>query len=313
MKGKVLITDNAHPLLAGGLRADGFEVDYLPHITPQEVAQVIDGYEGLIVNSKIYAGKELITKGVKLKFIGRLGSGLEVIDVPFATERGIYAFNSPEGNRNAVAEHALGMLLNLMNNISRANAEVKHGQWNREPNRGTELSGKTVGLIAYGNTGEAFAKLLRAFDVTILAYDKYRKGFGDHVVKESNMEEIAEKADILSLHLPLTEETRYMVDYNYLSSFRKPFWLINTSRGKVLRTVDVLRALQGGKVLGAALDVLENEQINKLSAEEQEWFNSLIADKRVLLTPHIAGWTHESLRKIAETVLMRIRECYNRE
>lgn len=313
MKGRVLITDNAHPLLVEGLRADGFEVDYLPHITPDEVAHVIDGYEGLIINSKIYAGKELITKGVKLKFIGRLGSGLEVIDVPFATGRGIYAFNSPEGNRNAVAEHALGMLLSMMNNIVIANKQVKNYEWKREENRGTELSGKTVGLIAYGNTAQAFARLLQPFNATVLAYDKYVNDFGNEYVTESTLEEIVEKADVLSLHLPLTKETRYMVDYNYLSSFRKPFWLINTSRGKVLRTVDVLKALQEGKLLGAALDVLENEQINKLSAEEQEWFNALVADKRVLLTPHIAGWTHESLRKIAETVLLKIRECYNPE
>ena len=313
MKGKVLITDNAHPLLEEGLRADGFEVDYLPHINPDEVAHVIADYEGLIVNSKIYAGKELITKGVKLKFIGRLGSGLEVIDVPFATGRGIFAFNSPEGNRNAVAEHALGMLLSMMNNIATANAQVKNHEWRREENRGTELSGKTVGLIAYGNTGQAFARLLQPFDVTVLAYDKYVNDFGNEYVTESTLEEIANRADVLSLHLPLTDETRYIVNYNYLASFKRPFWLINTSRGKVLRTVDVLRAMQEGKLLGAALDVLENEQINKLSAEEQEWFNALVADKRVLLTPHIAGWTYESLRKIAETVLLKIRECYNRE
>lgn len=313
MKGKVLITDNAHPLLAEGLREDGFKVDYLPAITAKEVEEIIAGYEGLIINSKIYAGKELITKGLNLKFIGRLGSGLEVIDVPFAAERGICAFNSPEGNRNAVAEHALGMLLSMMNNIAIANTQVKNHEWKREENRGTELSGKTVGLIAYGNTAQAFARLLQPFGVTVLAYDKYVNSFGNEYVTESTLKEIAEKADVLSLHLPLTEETRYMVDYRYLASFKKPFWLINTSRGKVLRTIDVLTALQEGKILGAALDVLESEQINKLSTEEQEWFNALVADKRVLLTPHIAGWTHESLRKIAETVLLKIRECYNKE
>lgn len=310
MKGKVLITDNAHPLLAEGLIASGFEVDYRPNITPEEVLHLIPAYKGLVINSKIYAGKELITKAVKLKFIGRLGSGLEVIDVPFAKEKGIAAFNSPEGNRNAVAEHALGMLLNLMNNISKANTEVKNREWQREVNRGTELSGKTVGIIAYGNTGQAFAKLLRAFDVKVLVYDKYLKGFGNEIVKESALEEIAANADVLSLHLPLTEETKYMIDYNYLASFKKPFWVINTSRGKVLRTNDVLKCLQEGKIVGAALDVLENEQLNYLNIEEQGWLNGLIADNRVLLTPHIAGWTHESLRKIAETVLQKIRLLY---
>lgn len=306
-KGKVLITDDLHSLLKEGLIADGFEVDDRPDIAPEQVLAIINEYTGLVINSKVYAGGELLGKATKLKFVCRAGSGLEVIDLPFAAAHNIAAFNSPEGNRNAVGEQALGMLLGLLNNIVIANGETKNSQWLREKNRGEELSGKTVGLIAYGNTGEAFAKLLRGFDVQILAYDKYKKGFGNEYVKESTLEEIYERADVLSLHLPLTTETQYMVDYKFLSSFKKPYWFINTSRGKVLRTADMLRALEEGKIKGAALDVLENEKLSSYTAEEQELYNRVAAKPNIILTPHIAGWTHESKRKIAETLLNKIR------
>ena len=306
-KGKVLITDDLHSLLKEGLIADGFEVDDRPNIAPKQVLAIINEYTGLVINSKVYAGGELLGKATKLKFVCRAGSGLEVIDLPFAAAHNIAAFNSPEGNRNAVGEQALGMLLGLLNNIVIANGETKNSQWLREKNRGEELSGKTVGLIAYGNTGEAFAKLLRGFDVQILAYDKYKTGFGNEYVKESTLEEIFGKADVLSLHLPLTTETQYMVDYNFLSSFKKPYWFINTSRGKVLRTADMLRAVEEGKIKGAALDVLENEKLSSYTAEEQELYNRIVAKPNIILTPHIAGWTHESKRKIAETLLNKIR------
>ena len=306
-KGKVLITDDLHSLLKEGLIADGFDVDDRPDIAPEQVLAIINEYTGLVINSKVYAGAELLGKATKLKFVCRAGSGLEVIDLPFAAAHNIAAFNSPEGNRNAVGEQALGMLLGLLNNIVIANGETKNSQWLREKNRGEELSGKTVGLIAYGNTGEAFAKLLRGFDVEILAYDKYKKGFGNEYVKESTLEEKYERADVLSLHLPLTTETQYMVDYNFLSSFKKPYWFINTSRGKVLRTADMLRAVEEGKIKGAALDVLENEKLSSYTAEEQELYNRIVAKPNIILTPHIAGWTHESKRKIAETLLNKIR------
>ena len=306
-KGKVLITDDLHSLLKEGLVADGYEVDDRPDIAPEQVLAIINEYTGLVINSKVYAGAELLGKATKLKFVCRAGSGLEVIDLPFAAAHNIAAFNSPEGNRNAVGEQALGMLLGLMNNIVIANGETKNNQWQREKNRGEELSGKTVGLIAYGNTGEAFAKLLRGFDVQILAYDKYKKGFGNEYVKESTLEEIYEQADVLSLHLPLTSETQYMIDYNFLSSFKKPYWFINTSRGKVLRTADMLRALEEGKIKGSALDVLENEKLSSYTEAEQQLYNRIAAKPNIILTPHIAGWTHESKRKIAETLLQKIR------
>lgn len=307
IKGKVLITDDLHPLLKEGLEADGYEVDYRPEIAPEQVLVIIESYTGLVINSKVSANEQLLNNAVNLKFVCRAGSGLEVIDLPFAKAHNIAAFNSPEGNRNAVGEHSLGLLLALMNNIVVANAETKNGEWLREKNRGEELSGKTVGLIAYGNTGQAFAKLLRGFDVEVLAYDKYLTGFGNEYVRESTLEAIFERADVLSLHLPLTVETQYMIDYAFMNSFKKPYWFINTSRGKVLRTADMLQCIAEGKIKGAGLDVLENEKLSSYTDEEEALYAKLTANPKVMLTPHIAGWTHESKRKIAETLLEKIR------
>jgi len=307
---RILITDDVHPLLYEALSKDGYEVNFQPEIKPDEVLAIIHDYTGLIVNSKVYVGKEMMDRAKKLKFVCRAGSGLEVIDLNYAKEKGIAAFNSPEGNRNAVAEHALGMLLNLMNHISRADAEVRQYQWNREENRGNELWGKTVGLIAFGNTAQAFAKLLHGFDVNILAYDKYYQRFSYEYITESSLEQIFEEADVLSLHLPLTPETTFLIDYNFLSNFKKPYWLLNTSRGKILDTAALVRSVEEGKIISAALDVLENEKINSLNAKEQTVFNSLLADNRIFLSPHIAGWTHESKRKIAEVLLAGIKKVY---
>lgn len=304
---KALITDDVHLLLIERLQQMGYEVDFRPDITFEETLHIIAPYTGLIINSKIFCGSELLSKAPHLKWVGRLGSGMEIIDTKVCDEKGVKYFNSPEGNRNAVAEHTLGLLLNLLNNITRSNNEVKAGQWIREPNRGEELSGKTVGIIAYGNTGEAFAKVLRGFDVKILAYDKYKKGFGNDFVKESTLDEIFAKADIVSLHLPLTDETMYMVGDAFLNSFKKPIYLINTSRGKVLQTTALIDAIHSGKVKAAALDVLENEKISQLNGAEQQWFDALVKEDRIILTPHIAGWTHQSKRKIAEVVIDHIR------
>jgi D-3-phosphoglycerate dehydrogenase len=309
-KGKVLITEDAHPALAEGLQNMGFTADYRPLVSPDEVLNIIHEYEGLIINSKVPANRQMFDAGVNLKFICRLGSGLEVIDLVHAKQKGIAAINSPEGNCNAVAEHTLGMLLALLNNITIANSEVKQGMWNREPNRGVELGGKTVGLIAYGHTAQAFATLLSGFDMKILAYDKYKTGFSGGKVKEASLDEIFEQADILSLHLPLTEETRYMVNEEFLNSFKKPIYLINTSRGKVLKTNALLNALENKKILGAALDVLENEKPDTYNIEEKAWFDALKSSLKVILTPHIAGWTIESKKKIAEILLAKIAALY---
>ncbi|MBS1617951.1 MAG: hypothetical protein JST76_05510 [Bacteroidetes bacterium] len=304
---RALITDDVHPLLIEELKGMGYEVDFRPDITAEETANNIAPYSGLIINSKIFCGEELLSKALNLKWVGRLGSGMEVIDTKACEAHGVKYFNSPEGNRNAVAEHALGLLLNILNNITPSNNEIHQGQWIREPNRGTELSGKTVGIIAFGNTGEAFSKVLGGFDINILAYDKYKKGFGNDRVKEATMVEIFAQADILSLHLPLTPETQHLADQKFFESFAKPIYFINTSRGKVVETTALLHAVKSGHVKAAALDVLENEKIQNLSAAEQAWFDALIADTRILLTPHIAGWTHESKRKIAEVVISRVR------
>ena len=307
-KGKILITDSVHPLLCKGLEDIGFAVDYYPDVSAADVMNMINDYEGLIINSKIYAGKELMDKADKLKFICRLGSGLEVIDTDYAKSRGVLAFNSPEGNRNAVAEHALGMLLSLMNNITKANNEVKNNLWKREENRGVELSGKTVALMAYGNTGEAFAKLLRGFDLRVLAYDKYRTGFSNNYVTEASLQTIFEETDILSLHLPLTAETKYLIDYTFLTSFKKSYWLVNTSRGTVLRTTDLVKCIDEGKISGAALEVLENEKLETMNEDQKKVFEKLTQNPHFLLTPHIAGWTQESKLKIAEVLLQKIKK-----
>lgn len=305
-KQTILITDEVHPLLKEGLEKDGCTVDYRPDINEEEVLEIIPLYSGLLINSKVFVGKEILDRGTQLKFVCRIGSGLDTIDLDYAKQKNIIVFNSPEGNRNAVAEHALGLLLNIMNHISVANSQVKSWQWIREANRGNELSGKTIGLIGYGNTAQAFAKILKGFEVKILAYDKYLNNF-EH---QSSLENIFEQADIFSIHLPLTSETEYMINYDFLSSFKKPIWFINTSRGKVLRTTDLLLALNEGKVISAALDVLENEKLNSLHEDGNKIFEQLTSDDRILLTPHIAGWTHESKRKIAEVLLQKIRNLH---
>jgi D-3-phosphoglycerate dehydrogenase len=303
---KILITEPVHALLPEGLTKAGFQVDWLPDITEAGVHEVVHLYTGLVINSKVYCGKELMDKGAQLKFIARCGSGLEVMDLDYATIKDITCLNSPEGNSNAVAEQALGMLLNIMNNMSRADNEVRQDIWSREPNRGVELQGKTVGLIAYGHTARAFAKLLSVFGCRVLAYDKYKKDFGDEYATAASMEQIAAAADILSIHLPLTKETKGMIGYNYLSSFARPYYLLNTSRGVCLDTNGMLRCMAEGRIKSAALDVLENEKITSLNETEKQWFNQLTANRNILLTPHIAGWTVESKQKIASVLLQKI-------
>ena len=306
MKPKVLITDSVHPVLIEGITQKGFEVVYQPEISFDEVLNVVGDYFGIIINTKIKAHKALIDKAVKLKFIARLGSGMEIIDVPYANQKGILCVNSPEGNRNAVAEQAMGMLLCLISHIHSANQEVKQGKWNREANRGEELEGKTIGILGFGHTGSIFAKRLSSFDVRILAFDKYKTGFGSEAVEEATMEDLYNEADVLSIHLPLTDETEYLVDERFLNQFKKPIFLLNTARGKIINTLSMMQSVEKGIVKAAALDVLENEQINNLPESDKIWFEKLINDRRIMLSPHIAGWTFESKKKIAEIVLQKI-------
>ena len=299
---RVLFIDSNHPLLHERLRAAGIDCDLFYDRPADELKKLIPEYDGIVIRSKFRITKEIIDTAPRLKCIGRAGAGMENIDVAYATKKGIACLNSPEGNRDGVAEQAVGMLLALFNNICRADAQVRKGVWIREGNRGTEIGGKTIGIIGYGNTGAAFAKRLSGFECEILIYDKYKKGFGNAYAKEASLEKIFEKADVLSLHIPYNEETHYLVNEEFLSRFRKNIYVINTSRGKCLNTEDLVRAMQSGKVLGACLDVLEYEAVSFEEVELSkvpEPLQYLFRSDKVVLTPHIAGWTHESNVKIA--------------
>ncbi|CAN5719875.1 2-hydroxyacid dehydrogenase [soil metagenome] len=302
----IIITANAHPYLMKTLQQKGYEVLYTPTIGYEELYEKIGSATGLVVTTRLKIDQQILSKAIKLKWIGRLGSGLELIDLKYAAEKGIRCVSSPEGNRNAVAEHALGMLLNLANHISKSQAEVRQGKWLREENRGIELSGKTVGIIGYGNTGQAFTKLLMSFGITVLAYDKYKFDFGTVAVKEANLEQLCRYADVISFHLPLTEETRYMGDEHFFNALKQKPYIINTSRGQVVKTSALVNALKQGQIMGAALDVLENEQISNLDKTQQDAFDFLKLQDNVLITPHIAGYSAEAFYKMSQILLEKL-------
>ncbi len=307
---KVLFIDTAHPSLQQGLEKLGFQCDYFPDFQYDDFRQIIEHYEGVIIRSKIKFDRKMLLTARKLEFIGRVGAGMENIDVVVAGKLNIRCLNAPEGNRSAVGEHALGMLLMLFNNLKKGDAGVRHGLWLREENRGIEIEGKTIGIIGYGNTGGAFAKRLSGFGARVLAYDKYKTGFSDRFVTEVSQKKLFEQTDILSLHVPLTEETRYMVNGDFLNRFHKNIWLINTSRGKVVKTEDLVAALNSGQVKGACLDVLEYEGLSFESLERDKLpkaFSELIKMQNVILSPHVAGWTHESNLKLAATIVEKVK------
>jgi D-3-phosphoglycerate dehydrogenase len=310
---KILHIDSNHPLLWEQLEQAGFqnEADFTSAKT--EIEAKIYDYQGVVIRSRFKIDKEFIDKAVNLKFIARVGAGLESIDCEYAESKNIHLIAAPEGNRNAVGEHALGMLLSLMNKLNRADKLVREGKWIREGNRGYELEGKTVGIIGYGNMGKSFAKKLKGFDVSVLCYD-IQENVADENAMQVSLTELQQKSDVLSLHIPWTPETDKMVNTNFITAFAKPFWVINTSRGKNVVTDDLVEALKTGKILGAGLDVLEYEKLSFenlfIDSEKPKAFEYLLQAENVLLTPHIAGWTFESHAKLAQTIVDKIKKLY---
>lgn len=305
---KVLVTEEMHPSLMDGLENLGYEIDYLPGILIEEVESIIHSYYGIVVATRINIDRELIEKAIELRFIARAGSGMENIDVAFAQSKNIQCINSPEGNANSVGEHCVGLLLAMFHNITRSFLEIKNGHWLVNENRVHELEGRTIALIGYGNTGKSFAEKLKPFGMNVLAYDKYLRNFGNEFAIESDMENIFREAEIISFHIPLNNETKFLVNLNYLQRFHKKLHLINTSRGKIINHADLLESINDGKVINAALDVYENENFSAQSNEEKNVFNQLLNTNKIIFTPHVAGKSFESRKKIAEVLLRKIRK-----
>jgi D-3-phosphoglycerate dehydrogenase len=309
---KILIIDTCHDILPEKLRQAGFLTDIQTTITQEDLYQKIGDFHGLIMRSKYPADKTLLGYAKNLQFIGRIGAGMDNIDLEECNKRNIICLNSPEGNRNAVAEHAIGMLLSMTNNLLKADQQVRQGLWLREENRGMEIAGKTMGIIGFGNMGSAFARKLQSFDVRLLAYDKYKTGFGTEYVLESTMDQLFEECDMVSLHIPLTSETQYLANNLFFNRFKKNILFINTSRGKVVHTSDLVSAIKSGKVSGAALDVLEYEgtSFESLDITENPDLEYLLKSDKSILSPHIAGWTIESKRKLSEVLAQKIIELF---
>lgn len=310
---KVLVIHKTHHILTNIFESKGFTVDTILNLIRNDIIDILPKYDILIVRSALKVDKEIIDAGIKLKSIGRLGAGMENIDVDYAQSKGIKVFNSPEGNRSAVGEQAVGMLLMLTNNLIKADAEVRQGVWKREENRGEEIEGKTIGIIGYGNMGGSFARKVSGFGANVIAYDKYKSNFGDKYVKEVSLKDIFKKSDIVSLHTPLQEDTFHMVDSSFINSFSKPIIIINTSRGQVIKTEDLVLGIKNNKIKGACLDVLEFEGLsfdNISNTDKSNVFEYLRNSNRVILSPHIAGWTIESEIKLAKVLANKIVASY---
>ena len=311
---KILFIDSNHPILHETLINAGFHCDLFWDNTTEELITLLPNYEGAVIRSKFKFNKDILEKATKLKCIGRVGAGMENIDLKYAISKGIFCVSAPEGNRDAVAEHALGMLLMLLNNLKRADNEVRTGIWKRAENRGYEIKDKTIGIIGYGNMGSEFAKRLQGFGCKILAHDTIKTNFGNQFVTESSLETIYDEADIISIHLPLTAETEYYVNDAFLNSFKKNIYVINTARGKCLNSDDLVKNLKSGKVLGACLDVLEYESTSFENIDITALPDSMqyiLKSDQVILTPHIAGWTHESNYKMSKIIAEKMITVLN--
>jgi D-3-phosphoglycerate dehydrogenase len=308
---EILFIDTVHPVLMDRLQKSGFVCIDATKKTISEIHKALGTAFGIVIRSRFTLNEEFLIRAPKLKFIARSGAGLENIDQEYCKQKNIRLFNSPEGNRNAVAEHALGMLLSLMNHLHFADQQVRKGLWQREINRGEELDGKTVGIIGYGNNGNAFAKKLKGFDVKVLAYDKYKTGFGDHFVQEATLEAILQSADVVSLHIPYNKETHYLIDKKFIVALKKPIYLLNLSRGKIVKTEDLVSGLMMGQIKGAGLDVLEYESKSFEAFFEQELpdaFSYLIKNYNVILSPHVGGWSVESYYLLSSILADKILE-----
>ena len=304
---KCLIVDSMHESLFAMLEDIGWHYDYHPHITRDEIRQKHGDYNGLIVRSKTTIDRDLLGEHPSIRFVGRAGAGLDNLDLQYLDEKQIHVLHAAEGNRDAVGEFTVGLLLSLLRNVPKAHEEVKNNIWERERNRGEELMGKTISLIGYGNMGRAFSERLKGFGCKVLAYDKYKTGFGNQYCDEASMERVFVETDILSLHIPLTQETKSLFTTDYFQRFKKNIIVVNTARGEIIPMDDLARAIDIGKVRGAALDVLENEKINGLTPAQQQSFNYLKGKSNVIFTPHIAGWTVESHLKINVALVEKIK------